>query len=197
MRFDLFTPIHKALRRSLFETAMNLGRTDFGSADETAAAERAVAECMHYLREHAEHEDRHVFPEVARLSPELGLIMASGHPELERAAIAIESLWPRLAALPPELVQLDARRAMGAELTRRFHAFVADELRHMDREERELNTLFWARLSDAEIMAVSGRIIASIPPERMRTWIALMLPTMTGPEREAAAARQAAATAAA
>jgi hypothetical protein len=189
MRFDLFTPIHKALRRSLFETAMNLGRTDFGSADETAAAERAVAECMHYLREHAEHEDRHVFPEVARLSPELGLIMASGHPELERAAIAIESLWPRLAVL----AQADARREMGAELGRRFHAFIADELTHMDREERELNTLLWQRLADPEIMAISARVIASISPERMRTWGELMLPTMNGPERAAALARQAAA----
>lgn len=96
------------------------------------------------------------------------------------------------AALGSAPGQMDGRREMGAELTRRFHAFVADELTHMDREERELNRLFWARLSDADLIAVSGRIVASIAPERMKTWGELMLPAMNGPEREAMLARQAA-----
>ena len=76
---------------------------------------------------------------------------------------------------------------------RRFHAFVADEVQHMDREERELNALLWARLTDAEIMAISNRITTSIAPERMRTWGELLLPALNGPEREAMLARAAAA----
>ncbi len=191
MRFDMFTPIHKALRRSLFDTALALGRTSFASADETAAAERAVADCMEFMREHAAHEDRHVLPEIARLAPELAAIMRDGHPELERGAIAVESLWPRLAALPAEAAE--ERHALGSELARRFHAFVADEVQHMDREERELNALLWARLTDAEIVAISNRITTSIAPERMRTWGELLLPALNGPEREAMLARAAAA----
>ena len=90
------------------------------SPHETAAAEKLVAECLGFLREHAEHEDRHVLPEIARLAPELAAAMAEEHPELERAAIAVDSLWPRLAPLGPE-----ERQAMGGELQRRFQALVA------------------------------------------------------------------------
>jgi len=193
MRFDMFTPIHKALRRSLFEAALTLGRTNFASPDEVAASERVVADCMEFMREHAAHEDRHALPDIARLAPELAAILASGHPELERSAIAVDSLWPRLAALPATAA--DERRALGGELTRRFHAFVAGEVQHMDREERELNAVLWARLTDAEIMAISNRITTSISPERMRVWGELLLPALNGPEREAMIARAALAAA--
>jgi len=185
MRLDAFTPIHKGLRRNLFETAIALGRTDFSSADETAAAERTVGECLTYLREHAEHEDRHVVPEIARLAPELAAIIAVEHPELERAAIAVDSLWPRFAALGTE-----ERQALGGELQRRFQALVALHLRHMDREEREVNAAFWAGMDDVGIAAISRRIISDIPPARMLHWQQqVLLPAWSAPEIAAAAAR--------
>ena len=139
----MFTPIHKGLRRQLFETAIALGRTDFTSPVETEAAQKLVTDCLTYLREHADHEDHHVIPEIARLAPELAATLAEEHPELERAAIAIYSLWSRFAPLGPE-----ERLAMGGELARRFQALVAMQLRHMDREEREVNAVFWAHLDD-------------------------------------------------
>jgi hypothetical protein len=179
-RLDVLTPIHKALRRSLFETAIGLARTDFESADETAAAERAVAACFTYLREHAEHEDRHVIPEIARLNPELANALALAHPELERASIAIDSLWPRLTLLAGA-----ERAAMGAELCRRFQAFVAMQLEHMDKEERNVLPTLQARFSDAELGALSGRIVREIPAARMAVWSELIGPSLSRPEREA------------
>jgi hypothetical protein len=185
MRFDPFTPIHKGLRRKLFETAIDLGRTDFSSPEETAAAEAIVDECLTYLREHAEHEDRHVVPVIARLAPELAAIIAVEHPELERAAIAVHSLWPRFAPLGPE-----ERSALGAELARRFQALVAMHLRHMDREEREVNAAFWAGMADRDIAAISQRIIAEIPPARLLHWQQqVLMPSWSAPEIAAAAAR--------
>src|SRR5262245_66571403 len=85
-RFDLFTPIHKSLRRLMFDAAVTLGRTDFGSPEETTAAARAVTVCLEFLRQHAEHEDRRVVPVIARLSPGLAATIALEPPELERAA---------------------------------------------------------------------------------------------------------------
>lgn len=186
MRLDLFTPIHKGLRRTLFETAIALGRTDFSSPDETAAAETLAGECLTYLREHAEHEDRHVVPEIARLAPELAATMAEEHPALERAAIAVDSLWPRFAPLGP-----DERLAMGAELARRFQALVAMQLRHMEREEREVNAVFWAGMADGELLALNSRIVGSIPPARLVNFLSrVLMPALSAPERAAVAARQ-------
>ena len=154
------------------------------SPDETAAAEKLVGECLAFLREHAEHEDRHVLPEIARLAPELAAAMAEEHPELERAAIAVDSLWPRFAPLCPE-----ERQAMGGELARRFQALVAAQLRHMDREEREVNAVFWARLADPRIGAMSQRIVVNMPPARLLTWQQQLLPAMNAPERAASPRR--------
>ena len=186
MRLDVFTPIHKGLRRQLFETAIALGRTDFASPVETEAAQKLVTDCLTYLREHAEHEDRHVVPEIARLAPELAATLADEHPELERAAIAIDSLWPRFAPLGPE-----ERLAMGSELQRRFQALVAMQLRHMDREEREVNAVFWAHLDDRDLGALTRRIVVSIPPARLLHWQQeVLVPAWSPREIAAAAARQ-------
>jgi hypothetical protein len=178
-RADFLTPIHKAIRRSLFETAMTLGRTDFSVPAEVEAAERAVAVCFDHLRDHAEHEDRHVIPELARIAPELAQTLAQEHPELERASIAVEGLWPRIAA------QTGVERALlGGELARRFHALVAAQLRHMDREEREVLRALWDRFDDAELGQLSARISADIEPARLAAFGQLMFPALNGTERQ-------------
>ena len=59
---------------------------------------------------------------------------------------------------------------MGGELQRRFQALVAMQLRHMDREEREVNAVFWAHLEDRDIGALGRRIVVSIPPARLLHW---------------------------
>jgi hypothetical protein len=178
-RYDAFSPIHKALRRSLFETAIALARTDFESPTELEAAERAVSTCFGFLREHAEHEDTHVVPEVAKLDLALADTIGLAHPELERASIAIDSLWPRLAPLAG-----GERAAMGAELCRRFNTFVAMQLNHMDFEERQVMACLQARFTDDELMALSGRIVGAIPPARMAVWGQLIGPSLNRPERE-------------
>jgi len=175
------------MRRSLFETALLLARTDFGSPAETAAAEEATTTCLGYLREHAEHEDRHVIPRLAELDAALAAALEVDHPRLERAAIAIDTLWPRIGAAASG----PARAALGRELVRRFQAFVAQQLQHMDREEREVMAVLWAGMTDAEIGAISGRIIADIPPARMAELMALILPALSRPEREAMTRRAA------
>jgi hypothetical protein len=179
-RADILTPIHKAIRRSLFETAMTLGRTDFSVAAEIEAAEHAVTVCLDHLREHAEHEDRHVIPELVRIAPELAQTFSQEHPELERASIAVESLWPRIAA------QTGAERvSLGGELTRRFHALVAAAVLHMDREEREELPVLWDHFTDAELGQLSGRIAADIAPARMAEFGQLMFPALNGSEQRA------------
>jgi hypothetical protein len=179
VRADFLTPIHKALRRSLFETAMALGRTDFSVADEVAAAERAVAVCLDHLRDHAAHEDRHVLPLLAELAPGVAAFVADEHPELERASIEVESLWPRLAS------RTGAERvALGAELARRFNKLVAAQLAHMDREEREALRALQEHFDDAALGQLSARIAADIEPARLAAFGELMFPALNRTERE-------------
>jgi hypothetical protein len=189
-RFDGFTPIHKALRRQLFETAIALARTDFASEVETEGAARSVETCLLWLREHAEHEDRHVMPALADLASWLANDLAREHVELERAAIQVDVLFPKLGALDAA-----GRLQLGAELVRRFQAYVAMQLRHMEREEREVLAVFWEHLDDAALAAMSARIIADVGPVRMAVLGPLIGAAVNRAERErmeAGRARQAA-----
>ncbi|HVX93907.1 MAG TPA: hemerythrin domain-containing protein [Polyangia bacterium] len=177
-RLDSFAPIHKAFRRQLFETAVALARADFTSPAETAEAARVTETCFTYLREHAEHEDRRVMPIVTELAPALADDLAGEHVALERAMLDIGCLFPKLDTLEP-----GARFGLGAELVRRFNAFVADQLRHMGREEREVNAVLWAHLDDAAIAAITARIIADIGPTRMAEMVPIILPALNPTER--------------
>ncbi len=158
---------------------MTLGRTDFTLADEVAAAERAVAVCLEHLRDHAAHEDRHVLPILAEVAPALATSMAVEHPELERASIEVESLWPRLAGRTGA-----DRAALGEELTRRFNAMVATQLAHMDREERQALRALQDRFDDAALVQLSARIAADIEPARLAVFGELMFPALNRTERE-------------
>jgi hypothetical protein len=190
-RYDGFTAIHKALRRELFEAAIAVARADFASPEETAAAARSVEVCLAHLREHAEHEDRRIMPAVHELAPALADDLAHDHVALERAAIEVERLFPKLGTLDAA-----GRVALGAELVRRFNAYVAHQLRHMEREEREVLAVFWERLDDAAIAAMNARVIADIGPARMAEWGALIGPAINRAEREAMEAARARAAAA-
>ena len=164
-RYDMFTPIHKGLRRTMFQTAMRLGRTDFGSLEDVAATQRELVQCMTYLRDHAEHEDRHVIPRLAEIAPELAAELEAAHPQLEHAALDIECMGQRLAALSPV-----ERETLGGELLRRFHGLIADQIRHMEREERQANAAFWGAMDDGAMAAISKTIVSTIEPARMDEW---------------------------
>jgi hypothetical protein len=181
-RVDLFSLIHKGVRRSLFETAMEVSRTDFATAAEVGRAEQAVRRCFGFLREHADHEDREMTPSIMQQAPELAASLAAEHVVLDKSAIAIDSLLPRLGSEAP-----GDRLAMGAELQRRFNILVAEQLRHLDREEREANAVLWANLSDDSLAAIRERIMARMAPERLAEWLALVGPALSGRERDALA----------
>jgi hypothetical protein len=178
-RVDSFTLVHKGIRRCLFDTLLIIGRTDFSQDEDLAGARAAVARCFDFLREHAEHEDRHIVPVLARLAPWFAGALAAEHVELEKAAIAIEALFPRVAT-----ASAGERPVMGREMFRRMTLLVADQLRHLEREEREGNATLWAYLPDPEILALRAQIQADIPAARMAEWVELIAPVLTARERE-------------
>jgi hypothetical protein len=179
-RVDLFSLIHKGVRGVLFETAMELSRTDFAAPDEREHAEAAIRRCFGYLREHADHEDREIQPWITRFSPAVAAVLAAEHVTLEKASIAVESLLPRLAAAAP-----DERLAMGAELQRRFYLLVSDQLRHLNREEREANAVMWSNLLDPALLEIGGRITTQIAPARLAEWCQLVGSVANRRERDA------------
>src|SRR5262249_200909 len=68
---NYFNNVHKAVRAGLFETSLQVARTDFHDPEAAAAAARNVVELMDFLDDHAGHEQAFVLPELASLAPAL------------------------------------------------------------------------------------------------------------------------------
>jgi len=90
----------------------------------------------------------------------------------------IRTCVERLATWPAP-----AARSEPPRLHRLLVLLVADQLRHMDREETEANAVFWAHRTDAQLADLNARVQASIPPERQQEVVRLMLPALSPPER--------------
>ena len=71
-----------------------------------------------------------------------------------------------------------ARRIAAQELDALLARFVADNFEHVHIEETANNAVLWAEYSDAELLAIKGRLLAAIAPEvnmAFLRWIALNL----------------------
>lgn len=177
-RIDLYGPVHKALRSELYEVARGVARTDFAKVEESGRTVAAIQRLVGFLDEHAEHEDEVLMPELAAVAPEL-------FADLEADHARVEGLHRDLAALAARLQGATEveRVALGTRLHERVVRIVAEQLRHMDREEHEAQPALWANRTDAELEAMHGRILAAIPPPRMAEWLGIMLPAISMPER--------------
>ncbi|HMK74215.1 MAG TPA: hemerythrin domain-containing protein [Myxococcaceae bacterium] len=173
-----FNFIHKAIRASLFETTLAVARTDFSDAPERGAALERVLSLLALLDEHAAHEEGLVFPELATLDPRLALELDEEHGRMEELQGQIRTCLERLATWPASPARSEPPR-----LHRLLLLLVADQLRHMDREETEANAAFWAHRTDAQLAELNARVQASIPPERQQEVVRLMLPALSAPER--------------
>jgi hypothetical protein len=162
-RFDLYTTVHKGLRAGLFR------------ALELAAA---VTRILGFLAEHAEHEDDHVLPSLARHCPELAADLRSDHARTHGLEVELAQLVERLGG-----AGATERGSLGRRIADRLANLAAEHLRHMGVEESQGNRVLWANLGDGELLAIHGRIVGSVPPPRMAQWMELMLPTMSSSER--------------
>src|SRR5262245_52512830 len=167
-RHGLLTPLHAALRRSLLETAIAVARANLSVPAELAAARRAASACFGLLRDFANLEAQALLPVVARLAPDISARLASERAELEREATAVERLLPRIGAAP----DADGARSMAAEVRRQLQELFAAHVQHMDHEERELNPILRANLTNEDRNEITRHMASAIPPERLPAWIA-------------------------
>ena len=179
-RPELFLAVHKGIRAELFETARCIARSDFSVPAEAAAAEARVQRSFGFLEEHARHEEELVFSQIEEKAPVLCAELDNEHSRIDGLMLEITRLLARLAPAPEA-----ERVALGRRLHAQFGCFLAEYLRHMEREESEANRVLWAHFGDEQLGAIQGRIIAGIEPARLSQWMELILPELNASERAA------------
>jgi hypothetical protein len=71
---------------------------------------------------------------------------------------------------------------LGQKIFYAFNEFIAFNLYHMNKEENVLLYALWSNYSDAELMDMSHRIVASIAPDVMKIEAEWMLRSMSNDE---------------
>lgn len=183
-RDDLFTHIHKALRKGLFDLAVHAGATDWTDPVDIRSLADRWQPIVTLLASHAHHEDSHI------------LRVLDGH-ETDSTALAAEQhrrLDELLRELDVRFTDATARPSPEAGLTlyRDLVQFIAAYLPHLHHEEAVIMPQIWERCSDDEIAATRAAFMAEVTPDEAALSMELMLPALDRTTRAALVAKVAA-----
>lgn len=177
-RLDLYAPIHKALRLFMTDTLAAVGRMDVADADDMAATLAKVDALLEAATSHLEHENEFVHPALEAREAGTSQRIAGEHVEhLEAIAALREDMRQLRGAGEP------ARASLATRLYRHLALFVAENFQHMHVEETAHNAALWAHYTDAELMALHDRLMASIPPAEKMMVLRWMIPAIPPVER--------------
>jgi hypothetical protein len=182
-RLDLYTPIHKALRSFMSDTLLRVGRIDVTDAGDLQHTLATCDELLALCESHVHHENDFVHPAIEARRPSGSSRIAHEH---EEHLQSIGELRDEVAAL--RNAAPDARPALALRLYRHLALFVATNFQHMHIEETVHNAALWAHYSDAELLQLHSRLMASIDPREHLQVARWMLPALTPGERAAVVA---------
>lgn len=180
-RFDVYGPIHKAIRKVVSELLVRMGRTSFADAAVARTLTEELEGVLRWCEEHIEHEVEFVHPALAQRVPGALAKIDQGHDDHARLVGELRGLIVAVDAAPsPEL-----RVRAGHTLYLHYATFVAETLVHMVEEERVVQPLMHRFFTDAELMKINDAIIQSMAPPEMLDSLSKMFPALNGPERAA------------
>jgi len=177
-RLDLYAPIHKALRLAMSETLVEVGRLDVFDPEETVSTLARLEALLDLLQRHLEHENAFVHTAIEARRPQGAQRTADDHVEHLHSIDALRAEARALQAARPE-----ARSPLGLRLYRHLALFVAENFQHMHVEETANNAALWALYSDAELIELHERLLASIPPVEHLEVARWMVPALAPMER--------------
>ena len=179
-RLDLYAPIHKALRSMMSDTLGRIGRIDVTDADDLQQGLAQLEALLSLCESHVRHENDFMHPAIEARRPAGSARIAQEH---EEHLQSIAELRDEAAALRSAPADAQAMRAL--RLYRHLALFVAANFQHMHIEETAHNAALWTHYSDAELMQLHGRLLASIDPREHLVVARWMVPALTPAERAA------------
>lgn len=163
-RVDLFTDIHKALRKGLFDFSVAAGATDWDVAESVAMLASRWQPLVALLRSHTDHENNYIF----RLLD--GTAGAAAIPEDDH-----RDLDDLLDELDDQFAVLRNTPDATATLTwyRNLNRYIALTLEHLHVEETTVMPALWSERADPELADCRTTFLAATPPDVLHTTITL------------------------
>ena len=179
-RADLYTEVHKGLRRALTSLLNDAGRLDVTNPKAVADFNDELGFLTGLLSEHAENEDMYVQPLLDPAETDLAATIEAAHQELETEINAVMEAYQQLGETDEEQAP-----SAGKSAYYKLSAFIGRYLVHMSTEELDVMPYLQGRLTDPELMDITNQLRGSIPPPRMADYLKLMIPAMNIQERTA------------
>ncbi|MCX5497163.1 hypothetical protein OSH11_20845 [Kaistia dalseonensis] len=177
-RYNLYTTIHKGLRRAQMRLLERIGSIDAYNDDGLAALIADMRLLVTLGRKHLIHENEHIHGviEERHLGATDGLV--EDHEHHERDFDEIEQMLNTL-----EVAMAPRRSALLRALYLRYSQFIAEDFTHMVEEETETLSLLHQTFDDETLAAIEQRIVSSVDPEMMLHFLRIMIPAMNPSER--------------
>jgi hypothetical protein len=160
------------------DTLTRVGNTDPTDTQERDATLAQVADLMDLCELHIQDENNFIHPALERALPGSAARIAGEH---RHHAEAIQDLRD-LAAMASHTEAAACENTM-FRLYKAMALFVADNFAHMEFEETEHNAMLWAHYTDAELIEIEHRLVASIPPQAMVKALHWFMPALNAAER--------------
>lgn len=177
-RYNFYHAIHKALRLGHCRILPALGSLDYRDRARTESLMADLRNLMAVGRGHLEGENREIHAALEERRPGASAHATDDHEDHESSFAEIDAL---IGAV--EQAAITERELAGRRLYRRYAAFVAHDLEHMDGEETELLSALHEAFTDDELKAMESRIVSAIPPQKMAAVMMLMAPALNHGER--------------
>jgi hypothetical protein len=177
-RYNLYSTIHKGLRRAQGQLMIRLGAVDPLSEADVAGLIKDLRLMVSMGRQHLKHEDAHIHTVVEQRSAGATKRLAEDHDDHERDFQELEAMLSQIEAAPLEL-----RSPMLRALYLRYTKFQAHDFEHMIEEETETLSLLHRLFRDDELATIEGNIVGSVAPDMMMEFIRIMIPAMNPAER--------------
>ena len=181
VRVDLYTGIHKAIRSVMSDTLLALGRLDTDDAAELSAVSDRILELLDFCAGHVRHENDFIHTAIEARATGASAALAHEHEEHVQSIAHLQAAVARLRRTAGGQEAASAAQALYRDLA----LFVGHNLVHMHQEETTHNAILWARYTDAELIDLHARLVASIAPPEMMYTLRWMVPALTPAERTA------------
>lgn len=159
---DIFTNVHKGIRRALFEVCVALGRA--GDDPRRSAAARAqLREVLHFVAHHGDNEDVLLLPLLEERAPAVFERMHAEHARINQ---------------PLDALIADIDTASCDALYQRTCEFVALYLEHMREEEQVHDPAIRAVLTNEELAGFGRGSVERTAPADQRMMLGWMFPAM-------------------
>lgn len=174
---DLYYAVHKGIRLANARMMIALGQADATDEEALMAVLAGLEAHLALSHAHLTHENAKIHAVVEARLPGGAAHQGEDHDHHLAAFEELRRMAEDVAKAGED------RSARLRRLYQRFALFVADDLTHMHEEETELMPLIAASFSDTEIDGIEHSIVTSIPPEKIVTFMKVMLGAASRPER--------------